>query len=227
MLTHCTGTSQTIVWRTSGMSNSDSTTKVCKKCNQCDFDAYGKCRACTKKVRAIWVANNKEKLKAYDAARYENQVEKFKKKNAERYYSDPEKYRAMTKAWRDKNKEHVKATALAYARKNRERVRSTASAWHKKNPDARRIFQHNRQAALMATGKLSPGLSRKLFKLQKGKCPCCGLALGDDYHMDHIKPLGLGGSNTDENIQLLRSECNLKKHMKDPIDFMQSKGFLI
>ena len=63
--------------------------------------------------------------------------------------------------------------------------------------------------------------------LQKGLCPCCRKPLGNDYHMDHIIPLALGGSNGDNNIQLLRSECNLEKQAKHPVDFMQSRGFLL
>lgn len=35
------------------------------------------------------------------------------------------------------------------------------------------------------------------------------------------------GSNTDDNIQLLCKTCNLSKGAKHPIDFMQSKGFLL
>jgi hypothetical protein len=40
-------------------------------------------------------------------------------------------------------------------------------------------------------------------------------------------PLALGGSNTDDNMQLLRAICNYHKYTKHPIDFMQSKGFLL
>jgi 5-methylcytosine-specific restriction endonuclease McrA len=45
--------------------------------------------------------------------------------------------------------------------------------------------------------------------------------------MDHIIPLALGGANTDDNIQLLRATCNLQKHTKHPIDFMQQRGYLL
>jgi 5-methylcytosine-specific restriction endonuclease McrA len=51
--------------------------------------------------------------------------------------------------------------------------------------------------------------------------------LGDNYHLDHIVPLAIGGTNTDDNIQLLRQKCNQQKSAKHPIDFMQSRGFLL
>ena len=87
---------------------------------------------------------------------------------------------------------------------------------------------HNRRARVRETGgKLSSDLADKLFKLQKGKCPCCAQPLGDDYHLDHKMPIALGGSNTDGNMQLLRAVCNLQKAKKHPIDFMQIRGFLL
>lgn len=87
---------------------------------------------------------------------------------------------------------------------------------------------HNRRARKRSSGGvISPGLARKLFKLQSGKCACCGLSLGGDYHMDHIMPIAMGGPNEDRNIQLLRAACNIQKTAKHPVDFMQSRGFLL
>ena len=67
----------------------------------------------------------------------------------------------------------------------------------------------------------------KLLKLQKGKCPCCSLPLGDDFHLDHKMPLALGGDHVDDNMQLLKARCNMQKRASNPIDFMQSRGFLL
>ena len=111
---------------------------------------------------------------------------------------------------------------------NAERARAYVAAWSKANPEARRIIGQNRRAKKLANGgKLSKGVSAKLFKLQNGKCPCCNQPLGDDYHMDHIMPLKSGGANEDWNIQLLRQQCNNQKSAKDPIEFMQSRGKLL
>ena len=130
--------------------------------------------------------------------------------------------------WRAMNREKLLAAGLAYRAANREFVNSRAAAWKAANPEKRRIQDQNRRSHKRANGgKLSQGLSAKLFILQKGKCPCCKQPLGDDFHLDHIVPLALGGSNTDDNIQLLRKQCNLKKHAKHPVDFMQSRGFLL
>ena len=79
-----------------------------------------------------------------------------------------------------------------------------------------------------ASSPLSPDLSSKLMRLQRGKCACCKAALAKTgYHLDHVKPLSRGGLHADSNIQLLCPQCNFSKHCRDPIDFMQSRGYLI
>lgn len=85
-----------------------------------------------------------------------------------------------------------------------------------------------RSEAIAATGqRLSKGLREKLMASQRGLCVCCGEILGENAHLDHIMPIALGGSNTDDNMQLLRQRCNNQKHAKHPVDFMQSRGFLL
>lgn len=103
------------------------------------------------------------------------------------------------------------------------------SDWHKSHPENMRINNHNRRARKRENGGvLSRDIADKLYKLQRGRCACgCGKNLGDDYHLDHIMPIKLGGANKDCNIQLLRPFCNTQKHAKHPIDYMQSKGFLL
>ena len=125
--------------------------------------------------------------------------------------------------YRLENAEKKKASQIAWREKNREKE----NAQRRENPEKYRIHTHNRRALLKSLGKLTPGISIKLFKLQKGKCACCKKPLGTDYHMDHITPLALGGSNTDSNIQLLRAKCNKQKGAKHPVDFMQQRGFLL
>lgn len=64
-------------------------------------------------------------------------------------------------------------------------------------------------------------------KFTNGKCPCCKQPLGDEFHLDHVIPLALGGPNTDDNMQLLRKTCNLQKSAKHPVQYMQERGFLL
>lgn len=67
-----------------------------------------------------------------------------------------------------------------------------------------------------------------LLKLQKKQCACCSVKLlFTVFDVDHIVPLCKGGENTASNLQLLCKPCNIKKIGRDPIEFMQSRGFLL
>ena len=148
---------------------------------------------------------------------------------ASRYLSDPNKNLIRTAKWRASNTESNRANKADWHKKNREKALARISTWRAANPEKIIINKNNRRARkLHAGGKLSQGLAKKLYVLQRGKCACgCKQPLGDKYHLDHRMPLALGGANEDWNIQLLRQTCNLQKHAKHPVDFMQQKGFLI
>ncbi len=70
-----------------------------------------------------------------------------------------------------------------------------------------------------------------IFERQSGKCAACRTSLKSQgklkYHVDHIKPLALGGTNWPHNLQLLCPGCNLTKGAKDPFDWAKSRGMLI
>lgn len=125
-----------------------------------------------------------------------------------------------------------KAAADRYYQKNKERVAASVARRRASDPEtfktAARRYARNRRARKRGSGgAISKDLEARLLALQRGLCPCCGKPLKDDYHLDHIVPLALGGAHSDENMQLLRSKCNLQKHAMHPIEFMQRKGFLL
>lgn len=201
--------------------------KTCAKCKiEKDGDEFSKalaerdglqwyCKACAKIARNTHYAANADQEKAaaavYRAANPEK--EKIYTANAKAKYAANPEVRARRKASRSANKERNKISG---------------AKWRKANPDSHRISNHNRRVKARAEGgKLSKGLRTRLFALQQGKCPCCGQPLGKDAHLDHIQPISLGGSNADENMQLLTAFCNLSKGAKNPVDFMQSRGFLL
>ncbi len=226
------------------MSDVNSTIKFCKKC-QAETERYtnGKCKSCARVRAAKWANDNPEKkrlknasyhyanyekIKATKSVYYASNIEKILAYAAAQRIANPEKMKAKNSAYYAANSSRAKSIAAAYYAKNSAKVNARNSVWRAMNPDARRIMGQNRRSRKrMNGGILSRGLAKKLFTLQKGKCPCCGQSLGDNYHLDHIIPLALGGSNADDNIQLLRSICNLQKHAKHPIDFMQGNGYLL
>lgn len=115
-----------------------------------------------------------------------------------------------------------------YYKNNLEMVSNNVKRWQKNNPQLTKMYgQNTRAKRKSAGGKLSKGLAEKLLILQKNRCACCSKQLNGKYHLDHIMPLSKGGSNSDDNIQLLLPLCNMRKGAKNPDEYMKEKGFLI
>lgn len=163
--------------------------------------------------RTAWKKANPERVSANKAESYKANAGKIATAAAASYRADPEVFKRRSADWRAANRAKVQAINAAYCAAN---------------PDKRKSNHQKRRARkIEAGGKLSQGLASKLFQLQRGKCPCCGLPLGDDYHLDHKMPLALGGTNADDNMQLLRKLCNHQKGGLHPVEFMQSRGLLV
>lgn len=223
------------------------TTKICIKCgiekpttkffkkSSAKDGFQGSCKQCFKKYYLDWLAKNYENVSAKKAAYYLSNKDKIKARAA----ANPEKIKAQRAAYRIKNREKRNAETRAWRAANPEKIKAQRISYKEANPQYRasyranhleqhRIHEQNRRARKREVGgELSAGLTKKLFTLQRGKCACCKQPLGKDYHLDHIMPLALGGTNTDDNMQLLRASCNLQKNKKHPIEYMQSKGLLL
>lgn len=220
-------------------------TKYCGVCKT-DTEHYetGGCVVCKRKSASAWRINNRERKAIRNKVWAENNREKARASSKKTREENKDKYLEKEAAYRAANKEKIanrakekrlsdienarKKDAKKYAA-NPAKALSASNKWRRNNPEKSRAIWHNRRARkIEAGGDLSKGLAERLFKLQRGKCACgCGQPLGDDYHLDHRMPLALGGSNTDDNIQLLTATCNLKKGAKHPVEFMQSRGFLL
>lgn len=136
------------------------------------------------------------------------------KKHKEKYYQE--------------NKDKKKLDDAKYRARHPDKIKSKNAAYYAANKKTSLINYHNRQAKKLNNGNgISKNIAEKLFYLQHGKCACCGKSLSSGFHIDHIIPLFLGGKHEDSNIQLLTPRCNLQKSKKHPIDFFQSRGFLI
>lgn len=158
-----------------------------------------------------WYSENKQK-----AAEYSRKYRVIKKHELSEY----------GKLYYAKNKDKIKIKSQEWRINNLERYRVNKQDYRKAKPEIHRSVNRLRKAKL-SKGKLSIGLADKLLLTQKGICVCCKLDLDANYHIDHIMPLALGGEHTDSNIQLLCPSCNMQKSAKHPVDFMQTRGFLL
>lgn len=199
----------------------------CKRCGSLERNAKRECRPCAIARSAAWRKSNAERAKETAAAWREKNRDHLNEYSASKRAEHPEKYRAMVKAWDTANKSKRSQDNARWYLENVERKRIQGRAWRAENPEAKKVIDQNRRARKKSGGNLSRDIIKKLLQLQKGLCPCCKKPLGEDFHLDHIIPLAKGGTNTDDNVQLLRRLCNSQKSTKDPVEFMQSRGFLL
>lgn len=198
-------------------------------------------RIARRKASALaWYYRNREASLAYKV-KYDQAHKAHRSAKGKEYEEkNKERRRARKKIYRVENKERTAAQylqnrakvlencAARYAR-NAEKIKAGVRAYAAANKDKVRILSSTKRARKRnATGKVSRDIIAKLMLLQRGKCAVCRCDLSSaKHHLDHIEPLALGGAHDDKNMQLLCKPCNLSKHAKPPIEFMQSRGFLL
>jgi len=188
--------------------------RFCPKCQaETERNTKGDCKACAIIRVKKWIENNREKHNKKCAA--------WSKKY-------PENGRARSAKYRQKNITSILQKDKERRAKDPAKYVLASRNYAKKYPDKVNAKNAERRAKIKGQfGIVSKNIIQKLKELQKGKCPCCNKLLGDNYHLDHIVPLSLGGKHEDSNLQLLIANCNQQKYNKHPIDFMQSRGFLL
>lgn len=179
------------------LNQNDKPVKPCIRCGAVDRYKSGRCRPCISEKNKKWRQNNIEY--------HRKRNQKWREENNERNYQN-------TKKWKENNPEYFK---------------NYTADWRRRNPNAHRQNEHNRRAKIKSGGILSKDIINILLVRQKNKCACCGKKLDGKYHLDHIIPLALGGTNTDDNVQLLLPKCNLRKGAKHPMDYMREQGRLL
>lgn len=178
--------------------------------------------------KVIYNAENKKKIAASRALYYSKNKENISIASRSRYVKNYDSIKIWRRQYYAKTAHSQRESSRVYREKNPEAVALGLKKYYAENPEKFRVYKNNRRARILnAGGMVSTGIAARLLVLQKGKCACCGRSLNKGYHLDHVMPLALGGENSDENIQLLTPRCNHQKHAKHPVDYMQSKGFLL
>lgn len=100
-------------------------------------------------------------------------------------------------------------------------------AYRRANPEVAIAARDKRLDKKMGK-RLPRGTVKRIGQLQRWFCPICREDLEwSGYHVDHITPLARGGLHESSNIQLLCPPCNVRKSAKDPLVFLQERGFLL
>jgi 5-methylcytosine-specific restriction endonuclease McrA len=206
------------------------TVKPCRKCGAQDRTKAGRCGPCNRENGRKWYEANTER-KAESARQWrEDNPEKHAENGREWYKANTDKHLENTRKWQRANPDKVADNRRNWYETNTERAVENARNWQKANPEKVKVIRHNRRAKVKGNGgTLSKGIVNRLMRLQKGNCACgCGANLKKTgHHLDHIMPIARGGTNTDDNIQLLTPKCNRRKSAKDPIEWARENGKLI
>lgn len=187
--------------------------------------ADGRCRPCRKIYMKKLRADEAGKIKASKRAWNLLNAEKVKAQNSERCKkwraNNREKSKQRAYEWAKANPEKTAEAKSRWMQSNRKKHNINVSAWSKRNRPAKRIHWQNYKARkLAAGGTFTKQDIKEIFNHQNGVCAICRVDISLFYHIDHIMPLSLGGSNGKENIQLLCPPCNLHKGAKHPDEYM-------
>lgn len=204
------------------MSDPDSTTPL-KTCSSCGheypatteyfyfkkggrYGVTGQCRECRKKSDSAYYRAHAEERKAYARVQSKAYYQEHREQVLERtraYQRDhPEQYREYAK------------------RRDPEATRDYQRLWVEKNRDKHNAKARRRRALEAgAVGTHTAADVGDQLVRQRGRCFYCHSKLGDKYHVEHVTPLSLGGTNGPENLVIACADCNLKKSSKHPMDF--------
>lgn len=191
-------------------------------------------------VRAKQAAYMRERMKDPKVKQYmRDYMKDYKKNSSERQEKSRACIRRWTKEkmkdpeWVEKERERCRIKDAkrrkdaGYKEWHSEYMKSYMDHYYKNNPERFASYSRNRKARKRkAEGNHSAHDIKGILKRQNHKCVYCDADLRDGYHVDHIMPLVLGGSNWPDNIQCLCPRCNLSKGAKHPDDFAKEKGWL-
>jgi 5-methylcytosine-specific restriction endonuclease McrA len=175
--------------------------------------------AATRGIAAMrrWAVENPDKAR-----------QSMRKAGARYKEKNPERIKETQRLSRQKHKKKNAERHKSYRAEHRELYRESTKRWYKNNPEKKKALDARRKARERdAEGNYTGGDLKRIRAAQGDKCACCKCRLNGKGDADHIQPLAKGGNNWPSNIQLLCSPCNNRKRAKDPIDFMQSLGYLL
>jgi 5-methylcytosine-specific restriction endonuclease McrA len=197
------------------------------------LDATPEQKAATAERMRQWNAANKERKSKYMRERYPSKRAQILANEKMRYANPEVKARTIAAATRRYAEKREDVLAAQKKRRNgprREAILAAAREWGRNNHEQRLAHARNRHALKRSRGRHTAADVRLLFEAQRGLCADCGGVLAktgpNKFHVDHIMPLALGGSNSAENIQLLHKPCNLSKGKKHPDAWAAERGRL-
>jgi 5-methylcytosine-specific restriction endonuclease McrA len=169
------------------------------------------CKKCVLKISAQRYTENKELLKSLSKQYRIKNKESISLKRKIKYYLNRELVLKKQKQYYVQNIEKVKEKGKEYRIKNKDKI----------------LVKNRNRKNLMRTLEKESDINNKYLKYLldlSSTCPMCYVEYNSkqDKHIDHIKPISVGGKHKKNNIRVICKKCNLSRP-KDGRDLLNKK----
>lgn len=173
------------------------------------------CRTCDTSFTRAWRAANPERRRATTAAHREANREALRAYEAAYRAANAEAIAASKAVWAAANPDKVLAIARKWRQENPERVAFFEAAYRASHPWKGRERAARRRARMAASPVVEKIAHKDIWERDKGRCHICGKkADPNDWHLDHIMPIALGGEHSHRNVAVSHPDCNRRKAAK-------------
>lgn len=195
--------------------------EVFKRANEKFNQSHPSARAEATKRYRINHPDRKRQQKRDYAKKHPDKIKALNKGNYERH-KDVRKAQQ-----REYNKtENARLSARRNYRNHRDSILVKKKEYAANNPlKMKANWQNMRALRLNAEGSHTDEDILNMYYDQEGHCGYCGIAVFDNYHVDHIQPVSKGGSNWPSNLLICCPECNLSKHNKTVEEWTKVRGW--
>jgi 5-methylcytosine-specific restriction endonuclease McrA len=213
------------------------------KCKLCvksyKRDHYEKNKAVLAEKCAAYYRDNRESIINRTRAYYEKNKDLILQKSRENYPAIADKKRQSARNYRNANRQRIIIAGRTYYKKNRQAISEMRKQSRGKQREKEREYWLKNRVSVLAKnanqrarkrnapGRYTAADVNHMITMQKSCCAVCRTRLSGNYHVDHIVALANGGTNDKTNLQILCPQCNMSKSARDPVEFMQSRGYLL
>ena len=183
-------------------------------------------RAKEKEYRKNASKESKTHRKAYRKRHHEEHKAHDNKRNAEYSKDHPDINGKAVVGYRTRNKERIRIKAIQKYHADPERAKKIARKSYQKNRDKHKQrwaeYSKKNRSRLQARNNLYRAMQMKaqveiftrdeIYDRDGGHCHVCGkYRQRDDWHMDHLVQLSLGGEHSRKNVAIACPECNIRR----------------
>lgn len=162
-----------------------------------------------------WDRANRERKNAASRAWYAANKDRAAAKQREWAKANPGARARLVREWRAANRERDSELTRQWRERNRDRLRQRAREIYAANP-MKYVERAHQRRALIANVSAEP---INYDSLWTGRCGICELPINLSLtyphpmsrSVDHIIPLAIGGTHTQDNLQFAHLRCNVAK----------------